>query len=101
MDFLIVLGIAFGLAAFSLLPELTLEKVSTRQALRLGSSLGLFQFGMPIIGWFLGSLVAEQVHSVGTWIAFALLAGMSTKMIWEALRGMRRQCEAIPPAALR
>ena len=91
MDFLIVLGIAFGLAmdAFSVAVAagITLEKVSTRQALRLAHHFGLFQFGMPIIGWFLGSLVAEQVHSVGTWIAFALLAGIGAKMIWEALRG--------------
>lgn len=91
MGFLALLGIAFGLAmdAFSVAVAtgVALEKVTPRQALRLAHHFGLFQFLMPILGWYLGSIVAEQVQSVGSWIAFVLLVGIGLKMIWEALRG--------------
>lgn len=100
MDFLVVLGIAFGLAmdAFSVAVAagISMEKISTRQALRLAHHFGLFQFGMPIIGWVLGSLVAEQVQSVGTWIAFILLTGIGLKMIWQALRGNEEEVRGDP-----
>ncbi len=89
MSLPVVLGIAFGLAmdAFSVAVAtgIALDKVTPRQALRLAHHFGLFQFGMPIIGWFLGSAVADQVQSVGTWIAFVLLTGIGLKMIWEAV----------------
>ncbi len=91
MSFIYLLGIAFGLAmdAFSvaIATGIALDKVTPRQALRLAHHFGLFQFGMPIVGWVLGSIVAEQVQSVGEWIAFVLLAGIGLKMVWEALRG--------------
>jgi manganese efflux pump family protein len=90
MELLAVFGIAFGLAmdAFSVAVAsgIALGKVSPRQAFRLSFHFGLFQFGMPIVGWILGSLVAEQIHSVGPWIAFGLLSAVGLKMIWEALR---------------
>ena len=89
MGLLTLVGIAFGLAmdAFSVAVAtgISLGKVSPRQAFRLSFHFGLFQFGMPIIGWVLGSLVAAQVETYGPWIAFVLLVGVGLKMIWEAL----------------
>lgn len=89
MELLSLLGIAFGLAmdAFSvaMATGISLGNVSPRQAFRLSFHFGLFQFGMPIIGWILGSLVAPQVETFGPWIAFGLLLGVGLKMIWEAL----------------
>lgn len=91
MDFLSLIAIAFGLAmdAFSvaIATGIALDKVTPRQALRLAHHFGLFQFGMPIVGWFLGSMVAEQVQSIGGWIAFALLSFIGIKMVWEAVKG--------------
>lgn len=85
-----LLGIALGLAmdAFSVAVAsgIALGKVSPRQTFRLSLHFGLFQFGMPIVGWVLGSLVAPQIESVGPWIAFGLLVAVGLKMIWEALR---------------
>ena len=90
MGLLSLLGIAFGLAmdAFSVAVAsgISLGKVSPRQAFRLSFHFGLFQFAMPVVGWFLGSLVAPQIESIGPWITFALLVGVGLKMIWEALQ---------------
>ncbi len=90
MELLSLLGIAFGLAmdAFSvaIASGISLGKVSPRQAFRLSFHFGLFQFGMPVVGWLLGSMVAAQVESIGPWIAFGLLVAVGLKMIWEAVR---------------
>jgi putative Mn2+ efflux pump MntP len=84
-----LLGIAFGLAmdAFSvaIATGVCLGKVSPRQTFRLSFHFGLFQFGMPIAGWLLGSMVADHVQRIGPWIAFGLLAFVGGKMIWEAI----------------
>lgn len=90
MEFLTLLGIAFGLAvdAFSVAVAsgIALGKVSARQSFRLSFHFGLFQFGMPILGWTAGSLVAEQIRGFDHWLAFGLLALVGGKMVWESLR---------------
>ncbi len=90
MGFFSLIGIAFGLAmdAFSvaLASGVAVDKISPRHAFRLSFHFGLFQFGMPILGWSAGYLVAERIGSFDHWLAFALLAGVGSKMIWEALQ---------------
>lgn len=83
-----LLGIAFGLAmdAFSVAVAsgIALGKVSPRQAFRLAFHFGLFQFAMPVLGWMMGSMVAEQISDFDHWVAFALLGGVGSKMLWDA-----------------
>lgn len=90
MEFFPLLGIAFGLAmdAFSVAVAsgIVLGKVSPRHTFRLSFHFGLFQFVMPILGWTLGSLVAEQINGIDHWLAFGLLGLVGGKMLWEALR---------------
>lgn len=89
MELLPLVGIALGLAmdAFSVAVAtgICLGKVHPRQAFRLSFHFGLFQFGMPVLGWTAGSLVAEQIRSFDHWLAFGLLSFVGGKMIWEAL----------------
>jgi putative Mn2+ efflux pump MntP len=46
---------------------------------------GLFQGGMPLIGYFAGSLFATFFDTYAPWIALALLAFIGGKMVWESL----------------
>lgn len=46
---------------------------------------GLFQGGMPLIGYFAGTLFADFFSRFAPWIALALLAFIGGKMIWESL----------------
>jgi putative Mn2+ efflux pump MntP len=46
---------------------------------------GLFQGGMPLIGFFAGNLFADFFNRYAPWIALALLAFIGGKMIWESL----------------
>jgi putative Mn2+ efflux pump MntP len=55
--------------------------VGPRAAFRLSFHFGLFQFMMPVIGWFLGARVAPAIESIDHWIAFGLLAFVGARMI--------------------
>jgi putative Mn2+ efflux pump MntP len=83
-----VVGIAVGLAmdafAVSIAAGLTLGRVTFRPAFRLAWHFGLFQFLMPILGWFVGSTVAGYVAAWDHWLAFALLAFVGGKMLLDA-----------------
>jgi putative Mn2+ efflux pump MntP len=87
---LTLLGIAVGLAmdafAVALGVGLTLATVTRRQAFRLAWHFGLFQFLMPVLGWLAGRTVERQIAAVDHWIAFALLAGIGGKMLYESGR---------------
>ncbi len=49
---------------------------------------GIFQMGMPLLGWCVASLGSQFVQNIGKYIAAVLLAGLGGKMLWEA-----RKCE--------
>lgn len=63
-----------------------LGKVSGRQTFRLSFHFGLFQFLMPLIGWRAGLSVVGYLRDYDHWLAFALLALLGGKMIFEAFR---------------
>lgn len=89
MDFLAVLGIAVALAmdafAVALGTGMVLGRANAHQVFRLSFHFGLFQFGMPILGWLAGQTVADAIRDVDHWIAFGLLAVVGGHMIKEGL----------------
>ncbi len=88
MSFLEIMIISVGLAmdAFAVsIGSGTLASMrDMRSKLRLAFHFGLFQFMMPVIGWFLGSTVQSYVEQYDHWIAFALLSYIGIKMIRES-----------------
>jgi len=64
---------------------LTLGTVSLRQTFRLSYHFGLFQALMPIAGWLAGRSIVAWIAPFDHWVAFALLAAIGGKMIYEAL----------------
>jgi putative Mn2+ efflux pump MntP len=90
MDILTLLFIAFALAmdafAVSISAGAYLIKADARQTFRLAFHFGLFQFMMPVIGWFAGSSFAGLIASVDHWIAFGLLVAIGGKMVMESFR---------------
>ncbi|HSQ42285.1 MAG TPA: manganese efflux pump MntP family protein [Fibrobacteraceae bacterium] len=51
----------------------------------MAASFGIFQAGMPWIGYALGLAGASFLGAVDHWIAFALLAFVGGKMLWEGV----------------
>lgn len=60
----------------------TLAKTKgTRPVFRLSFHFGLFQFLMPVVGWFIGSGFKKYIEHFDHWIAFILLGYVGIKMI--------------------
>jgi len=90
MDFLVILLIAIGLSfdtfAASICIGLTVQQIRFLQALKIAIILSVFQAVMPVIGWFLGSQVKDQISQIDHWLAFGLLSLIGLKMIREGLQ---------------
>ena len=87
MDLITIIFVAIGLGvdAFSVAIGIGAanKKRSWAPVLRLAATFGLFQFAMPIVGWLAGLTVVNIIGGIDHWIAFALLAYVGGKMIWE------------------
>jgi manganese efflux pump family protein len=82
---IIAVGLALDAFAVSLCSG---KKIGNRRgAIRLSFHLGLFQFLMPVIGWYLGVRIAPFVQNVDHWIAFGLLLYIGLKMMKESFDG--------------
>lgn len=85
---LLLLAIALAMDAFAVAVAsgVCLCLVNTRQTLRMACAFGLFQFGMPIAGWFAGFFLYSFVKGYAHWIALAALSAIGCKMIIDGLR---------------
>lgn len=87
MDWFNVIIMAIGLAmdccAVSAVQGLTQGNWHPR-ALLMAAIFGLFHMGMPVIGFYAGSLFVNFVRVYTPWIALALLGFLGAKMIWES-----------------
>jgi putative Mn2+ efflux pump MntP len=73
---------AFAVAISS---GLAMERIRIKNALKIGIAFGLFQAGMPILGWLAGSRLRTLISELDHWVAFGLLALIGGKMIYEAV----------------
>ena len=99
---IIILGIGLSMDAFAvaICKGLSSEKFSVKAALLVGVWFGAFQALMPLIGYLLGSFVAKYIEAVDHWIAFALLAFIGGKMIYEAIKGEEKQDASVAFAVM-
>lgn len=84
LDF-ILLGFSLSMDAFaiSLVKGLVMPRMQWAHASVIGLFFGGFQFLMPVAGWLLGSQFAAVIGSFSDLVAFALLAFIGGKMLWE------------------
>lgn len=81
---LVALGVSADAFAVALGKGLHMRRFNLRHALIIAATFGVFQAVMPVIGWLLGTQFAPYITGVDHWIAFALLALIGGKMLWEA-----------------
>ena len=83
--FILAVGLAMDAFAVSICKGVCLKKASLAQSAAVGAYFGIFQAGMPIIGYFLGTGFADRIERYDHWVAFVLLALIGGNMIREAL----------------
>jgi len=79
--FMIAIGLAMDAFAVSLAAATSGAAKNSRAVFRLSFHFGLFQFLMPVLGWYMGSRLVSAISSYDHWIAFALLAMIGIRMI--------------------
>jgi putative Mn2+ efflux pump MntP len=84
--FLIALGLSMDAFAVSVSSGVSIRGLQAFHAVRASLFFGIFQFIMPIAGWFMGKTFSSLIRAFDHWIAFGLLAFTGGKMIWEALK---------------
>ncbi len=99
MDLLsiIVVAVALAMDAFSVSIScgIVIAAPDFRQYFRLAFHFGLFQFMMPIIGYFCGKYLEGYIKTFDHWIAFGLLLFIGLKMIHEALSREEESCRRV------
>ncbi len=95
MDYITISGIAVALAmdafSVSIAAGMIIDKPTFRHYFRLAFHFGLFQFIMPIIGYFAGYFIEHFIRDYDHWIALALLAYIGGRMIWESYKSRDRE----------
>jgi len=89
LNFLEVLLIALSMAmdAFAVCLGAGTQRQTNgaRPTFRLSFHFGLFQFLMPVVGWFAGTTVVRYIAAYDHWVAFGLLAFVGARMIRSGL----------------
>lgn len=95
MDYVTIFAIAAGLCfdtfAVSLSFGVVQYRVLFRQAMRLAFILALFQGGLTVGGFFLGSIVSNALKTLDHWVALGLLSVLGIKMIIEGFKKQEKR----------
>ncbi|MGN0736085.1 MAG: manganese efflux pump MntP family protein [Anaerovoracaceae bacterium] len=81
--FMIGVGLSMDAFAASICKGLNMRRLNVKNMLVIGLFFGGFQALMPTVGWVLGKQFESYITSVDHWVAFALLAFIGGKMIYD------------------
>ena len=84
---LIAVGLAMDAFAVSICKGIKMPRMNYRHLFITAIFFGGFQMLMPLLGWLLGKQFEDYIVSFDHWIAFALLAFIGGKMLFEAFKG--------------
>ena len=84
--FILAVGLSMDAFAVAICTGLTMPRATVKKALIVGLYFGIFQAGMPVIGYYVANLFADKITAYDHWIAFALLCVLGGKMIWESFK---------------
>jgi manganese efflux pump family protein len=87
--FLIALGLSMDAFAVSISDGICYRDSGPKTAFSIALTFGVFQAGMPLLGYAAGKAVSHTMSSIDHWIALALLCAIGISMIWGAVKKMR------------
>jgi putative Mn2+ efflux pump MntP len=104
VEWLTIFGIGIGLAmdafAVSVVSGCVFKELKIVHVFRMAFFFGAFQAFMPLVGYAAGQSVADYITHVDHWVAFALLAAIGGKMIYEGMKFEQVEKKAQDPASL-
>jgi putative Mn2+ efflux pump MntP len=83
---LLSLSLAMDCFAISCIIGMLQPELKRSYVLRFSLAFGIFQGGMPLIGWLFGESVLGMIGKIGPFIAFGILAFIGGKMLIESFR---------------
>lgn len=83
---LLAVGLAMDCFAISIASGIMLKRTLWRPMLMMAFFFGLFQAGMPLIGWACASTFSHLIEDVDHWIAFGILAFLGVRMVRESFK---------------
>ena len=83
--FVIAVGLAMDCFTVSLCIGSSPAPKNFRSIFRVSFHFGLFQGGMALLGWLLGSSIVNLIANFDHWIALALLGWVGGHMVYEGL----------------
>jgi putative Mn2+ efflux pump MntP len=80
-----VLVLSLGLDTFAVAVGLGISGLPQRDRIRFGLSFALAEGIMPLIGFFVGQVIASALGNLASYLAIALLLAVGIYTLWEAL----------------
>lgn len=93
----ISVALSMDALAVSVTTGVTLKRPTAGQLFRMPAAFGLFQFLMPLTGWFLGNNVHHYIEAWDHWIACGLLVIVATKLLRDTLKGEDDEANKLDP----
>lgn len=87
--FFIAVGLAMDAFAVSVSNGICFRRAGFREALYTALTFGIFQAGMPVLGYFAGRTVSGAVEFLDHWIALILLGAIGGNMVREGILELR------------
>lgn len=96
---LLAIGLAMDCFAVSIASGIILRRIQWRPMLVMAFAFGFFQAIMPFIGWMCANTFSHLIESVDHWIAFAILAFLGGRMVYESFKeeGCRQEFNPASP----
>ncbi|WOO38022.1 manganese efflux pump MntP family protein [Anaerocolumna sp. AGMB13020] len=78
---ILAIGLAMDAFAVAVCKGLSIKKITAKHPIVVGLYFGIFQAGMPMIGYFLGKQFSSKINAIDHWVAFILLGIIGINMI--------------------
>ena len=100
---LLLIGIGLSMDAFAVAVSkgLSMRTINYKAGIAIAVAFGVFQAGMPVIGWFLATRFERFISAVDHWIAFGLLTLIGVKAIVGAIKDWKNGEDEAEPYVLK
>lgn len=82
--FLIALALSLDAFATSISCGIKMGQIQIKKFFKIAAVFGLFQAGMPLLGWMFGHFIKDFIQAFDHWIAFTVFALLAGKTFYDA-----------------